>query len=169
MSITDELRGYADHEAPHYELSKLHAMADRIDAEHGASIIRMNETIRRIVAQGEATRAEVERLRHKLTLVKRDRRHLEKQVLAGLQPKKQKKPKQKEKPEQSALKLWQEVAARLNDENTKLREIAREQRECMAHGNECDGCPNRVPGGGCDAPFWDEYNSILIGEEEDDG
>lgn len=63
MSITDELRGYADHEAPHYELSKLHAIADRIDAEHGASIIRMNETIRRIVAQGETIRAEVERLK----------------------------------------------------------------------------------------------------------
>lgn len=117
MSITDELRSYADHEAPHYELSKLHAMADRIDAEHGASIIRINETIRRIVAQGETIRAEVERLKA---------------------------------------------------ENAKLRKIAREQLECMAYGNECDGCPHRIPAGGCDAPFWEEY-SILMDREEDDG
>ncbi len=69
MNITDELRAWANGDSLRAGMSlrtardQALAIADRIDAEHGASIIRINETIRRIVAQGETIRAEVERLK----------------------------------------------------------------------------------------------------------
>ena len=49
MSITDELKGFIEVEAPYYEVATLRAIADRIDAEHA-------EAQRRWMAELDAAR-----------------------------------------------------------------------------------------------------------------